>query len=194
MIHRSLAWAVALVYLAVPSLARATVVEGMTFEQLTSRVPLIVRGTVGSQEARWDEKRLKIATYTEIVISEVLKGDAPPSIIVRQPGGEVGPVGQAVSGAARFEPGEEVLLFLEPVGKEGREFVTCGLAAGKVRIAPDALGRVKASRNLRGIAFYDPEQREPVVREVKPVEDLGDASLFLRRIRLAVKAQKGAGR
>jgi hypothetical protein len=193
MIQRSFGWAVALLCLALPTFAHATVVEAMTFEQLTGRVPLIVRGTVGSQEARWDEKQRRISTYTEIVVSEVLKGDSRQSIIVRQPGGEVGPVGQAVSGAARFEPGEEVLLFLEPAGKNGIEFVTCGLAAGKVRIAPDRLGRVKASRDLRGIGFYEPEQQVPVVREVNPLEDLGDAERFLQRIRLAVAAQKGAG-
>ncbi len=197
MIHRSFSWALALLCVALPALAHATVVEALTFEQLTARVPLIIRGTVGSQEARWDEKQRKIATYTEIVVSEVLKGDAPTSLVVRQPGGEVGAIGQAVSGAARFESGEDVLLFLEPLGKDGLEFVTCGLSAGKVRIAADALGRVKATRDLRGIGFYLPEgaeRPEPMVREVNPLEDLGGAELFLQRIRVAVQAQKGSGR
>jgi hypothetical protein len=176
----------ALAALALPLVAAATVVVGQSVEQMAKETPLIVRGIVGEQQARWDEDRRGISTWTQVAVKETLKGKAPEVLEVRQPGGEVGNIGAKVAGAARFKTGEEVLLFLEPPGDDPTRLVVRGMAAGKVLLAEDALGRKKATRDLRGLAFWVPGA-EPVVREVGAEEDLGDADAFLRRIRTAIK-------
>lgn len=189
-------WA-ALAVIALPFAAFGTVVIGQTFEQMTRDAPLIVIGVVGEQSARWDEDRRGISTWTELKVKETLKGKAPAKLVVRQPGGVVGNIGAHVAGAARFEPGEEVLLFLEPPGDDASKLIVRGLSAGKVRLFTDALGRRRATRDLRGVAFWTPPAEgagEPVVRELGGIEELGDADAFVQRIRNAVKAAAVKGK
>ena len=168
--------------------ANATVVEGLTLEQMAARSPVIVRATVGSQESRWDEGHRRIQTFTELLVTEVLKGDVPKSLIVRAPGGVVGNLGADVAGAPRFKSGDDVVLFLEHPGDDPHGFVVTGLSAGKITLEKTALGEVRARRDLRGIAFLTPgsSDRAPKVRDLNNVEDLGTADAFLQRIRTAV--------
>ena len=183
-------WA-AVVALALPFAAFGTVVIGQTFEQMARDTPLIVVAKAQESEARWDDDRRGISTWTNLQIIEVLKGKAPASLVVRQPGGEVGNIGAHVSGAARFAPGEEVLLFLEPPGDDAQKLIVRGLSAGKVRLGKDALGRRVATRDLRGVSFWTPDGSAPGgggIRELGGVEELGDADAFVKRIREAVKA------
>ncbi len=186
---------VALVAFALPFAAFGTVVIAQSFEQMAKSSPQVVRGTVGAQEARWDEGRRTIHTFTQVHVTERLKGDPAGIITVRQPGGVVGTLGQTVSGAARFTEGEEVLLFLEVPGDDASALIVSGLSAGKVTLAPDALGRMRATRDLRGVAFWRAERDDaaPQVRELGGLEDLGDADAFLNRIRRAVSLPREQG-
>ncbi|MBX5480901.1 MAG: hypothetical protein IRZ16_03475 [Myxococcaceae bacterium] len=191
---RTLTLALALAALALPLDARATVVKAATFEELSAIVPVIVRGRVVAQQSRWDDAHRRIQTFTELQVTETLKGRVGPTILVRQPGGIVGDIGQHVSGAARFELGDDVVLFLEHPGDDPNGFIVSGLAAGKVLLKRNALGELRAERDLRGIAFYAVgHDARPVVRDVHNVEDLGTAEQFLARIRAAVK-KTGAAR
>src|SRR3954467_4273137 len=88
--------------LLLPLAASATVVMNLSFEQLTATSQLVVRGKALIPVARQGE-RGKIETFTDVEISEVLKGKAPSKITIRQPGGVVGKVGQSVDGAAQFK-------------------------------------------------------------------------------------------
>lgn len=190
---RSLSWAVACAALFAPLHARATVVEGQSFEEMSAGAKVIVRGTVGAQQARWDDGRRRIHTYTEVRVTEALKGQVPTIILVRQPGGEVDGIGARVSGAARFHEGEEVLLFLEAPPDEPDVFVVRALTAGKVTIAKGPVGELRAMRDLRGVAFYERGEPKPVVRDRNEIEDLGNADKFLARIRTAVSRAKSGG-
>ncbi len=174
----------AVLALALPALAWATVVVEMSFEELARKAPLVVRGTVGSVQASWDEGQRRIWTYAEVKVAEPLKGRAAPTLLVKQPGGVVGPVGQAVAGTARFSPGEETVLFLEPAVDEPGAYVVLGLAAGKVDLEK-RLGQRLAVRRLFGLSFAKPGER--TVRPVNEVERLGTAEAFLERVRRAAK-------
>src|SRR5688572_6886225 len=112
--------------------ASASVIISRTIEQMIAEVPLVVRGTVGQVQSRWDDAHARIHTYAEIQVREVMKGSSSGSLIVRQPGG-VADDGMAmdVSGTAKFQSGEEVLLFLEKAPDEAGVFNTWGLSAGK---------------------------------------------------------------
>lgn len=194
LLPRTATLAAALAALLLPPGAHATVVRGLTLEQMAVQSPVIVRGTVGAQECRWDDAHRRIQTFTELQVTEALKGEVPKTLLVRQPGGVVGNVGADVAGAARFKTGEEVILFLEHPGDDPHGFIVSGLSAGKITLEKTAFGELRAKRDLRGIAFWRPEgaERQPTVRDVNNLEDLGTADALLRRIRAAVaKAQGG---
>lgn len=175
--------------------AHATVVRGASVEELATTSALIVRGTVVAQQARWDEGRRRIDTFTEVRTTEVLRGDAGASILVRQPGGVVGDIGAHVAGAAKFAIGDEVVLFLETPPDDATVFIVRGLALGSVKLQQNALGEIRATRDLRGISIWTPERTpEAPVREIDAVEDLGLAERFLTRIRSALRKSSGGAR
>lgn len=139
--------------------AAAALVEALSLEQLAARASLILRGTVQSSSSAWDASGRRIVTHTRILVSEVLAQHGPAqaevgkTLEVRTPGGNVGAIGQSVPGAPRFTPGEEVLLFLEPVTQG---WTPVGLALGKFTLRPDDRGVLRAVRDLTGLDTVKP--------------------------------------
>lgn len=177
--------------LAMPTPAGATAVAERSIEEMAAGVPVVIRGVVQSTRAAWDGPR--IWTFTEVRVLERIKGPVPSVVTVRQPGGEVGAIGQKVEGAAQFAAGEEVVLFLETPKGGPPSFVVSGMAAGKVRLEKTKAGETRAVRHLDGIAFYRPGAggTDTLVRPAGR-EDLGKAEDFLKRVRLAVVERGGA--
>ena len=185
--------------------ARGATVQRLTFEELTHRSETVVRGRVVGSVARLDRAAGRISTFTEIQVTESLKGGPARTIVVRQPGGEAEGIGQAVAGAARFSPGEDVVLFLERARDDAAVFQVLSLSAGKVRLEKK-LSSVRAVRDLDGIHFPDeaPQVASPALGPQAPggvsgparggagvrlvsTEDLGDGEQFLARVRTAVR-------
>ncbi len=161
-----------------------------SIEDLVASAALVIRGKAGPSEAKWDEKRKRIQTWTPIRVTEVLEGEAGASVMVRQPGGIVGDVGQDVEGAVRFEQGEEVLLFLEHPGDNGWVYVVSGMSLGKFAIQRRPLGAPPhAVRDTRGVGIYAP--REGVMRRPGGPEDLGPVDELVSRVRRAVAGKAG---
>lgn len=185
-------FAFAIAALLVPIAASATVVLAQSFEQMTATAQLVVRATTSEPVAKLGE-RGRIETWTELHVTEVLKGKAPATILVRQPGGVVGNIGQTVVGAAEFKAHEDVLLFLERAPDNSGGYVVLSMAFGKVTFEQTALGELKAFRDARGIATYDPKAGTNEVRPLNSREDLGLAEQFLSRIRNAVKSTSKGG-
>ncbi len=151
----------ALAALLCASAAQATTLLAQDLPALTRASTLVVRGAVVETHARWTLDGSRIMTDTTVTITERWKGEAPASIVVMQPGGEVGEVGQLVHGVARFRPGEDVVLFLEARG--GRYLVT-GMVQGKFLVEQSSDGKAQFARQaLDGEAlFMDPVTRQPV--------------------------------
>jgi hypothetical protein len=171
------------------SQAQATVVIAETVEEMARGATVVVRGTVGQQQVRWEEGRRKIGTLTEIRVDERIKGEVGSVLLVRQPGGALDGLVYQVAGAAQFRAGDEVVLFLEPLRADPTLFVPRAMAAGKVALVRTRLGEIRALRDLRDLAFYDPAQPpEQVLREVNPHDDLGPAEEFLARVRDAARS------
>ena len=170
--------------------AGATVVVARQVEELAARVPLVVRARAGASESRWDAEHRSIHTWTPMQVSEVLKGRAPSLLVVRQAGGEVGRVGQEVSGEVRFREGEEILLFLDHPGDDAQAWVVAGMALGKVSFVTAVDGKLHAVRDARGLGLYDVHAQ--VVRRPGGPEDLGPVEPFLERMRAAVKVRAPA--
>ncbi|HVE83652.1 MAG TPA: hypothetical protein VND93_12415 [Myxococcales bacterium] len=189
--------------------ARGATVLRLTFEELTARADAVVRGRVVGSAARMDQAAGRITTFTEVEVAEALKGAPGKKLTVRQPGGEVGGIGQSVPGAARFAPGEEVVLFLERVPGDAPVYQVLSLSAGKVRLEKK-LSTLRAVRDLDGIHFPDQPPAPPAAAAARPPaagaskpaapsgvkvvssEDLGDAQQFLGRIRAAAASAKKA--
>lgn len=188
------ALAVGLALSAVPAgPARGATVLRLTFEELTVRSDAVVRGRVVASTPKMNAAAGRISTFTEVEVTEAIKGTPGKRITVRQPGGEVGGIGQSVAGAARFSPGEEVVLFLARAPDDAAVFQVLGLSSGKVRLEKKR-EQLRAVRDLDGIHFPDqPAQTSaqvPVPGGVKVVssEDVGDADQFLGRLRAAARA------
>lgn len=174
--------------LLVPSVVLATVVIAETIEEMTQASPVIVRGRVLQVQPQLEEASGRIYTYADLQVSEVLKGPRLTSILVKQPGGEIGNRGTAVAGTAKFKEGQDTVLFLEPAVDEQNVFIVHGLAAGKVDLEKSAKGELRALRKLDGLGFAVKGSLKPVV----PDGDLGPPDTFLNRVRAAVT--KGGAR
>jgi hypothetical protein len=169
--------------------AAATVVIAQTFEEMARTSPLIIRASIGQTQSAWAVGERTIETWVEVQVTEVYKGKlkAGSTLMVRNPGGVVGAMGARVAGAARFTPGEDTLLFLEPAADAPNVWLVTSLAAGKITFAKNAFGEVRAVRDLRGISFYERNAGAPKYREVHAPEDLGTPDELIARIKRAVK-------
>ena len=135
----------------------ATVVKKLSEDEMASQAQAIVKGTCTSIKSEWNEEGTKIFTYITISPQEFLKDDEnSQTIVIKQPGGEVGEIGMRVDGASVFEEGEEVFLFLKR-GRKGFHRIL-GLSQGKFSIKTDPVTRrrilfkkgVKRVRNPNG--------------------------------------------
>lgn len=168
--------------LLVPAVVMATVVIAETIEEMTQATPVIVRGRVLQVQPQLEESSGRINTYADLQVIEVLKGPRVASVLVKQPGGELGNRGTMVSGVARFKAGQDTVLFLEPAVNEPNVFFVRGLAAGKIDLEKSPKGEMRAVRHLDGLGFAAKGTLRPVV----PDGDLGPPDTFLNRVRAAV--------
>jgi hypothetical protein len=78
-------------------------------------------------------------------VIESLRGGAEKGahIVVRQSGGHIGEFHQTAAGQSRYEPGEEVVVFLEPVGSE---YVEIGIGISKYSIEWNGLEKIVSHR------------------------------------------------
>lgn len=167
----------------VATLAHATVVKDESIETMTAHAHAVVRGTVRSVQPMADRTG-RIWTYVEVAVAETLKGDVPKLVLVKQPGGEIGARGQWVAGVAKFQPGQDCLLFLERAADEAQVHIVYALAAGKVDF--EAKGdSVVAVRHLDGLAFAAPGST--ATRPVTTLDTLGTREAFLARVRAAAR-------
>lgn len=128
---------------------RSTALLGTTFinqpfPDSVQDAPFIVRGRVGEKRIDWSKGQdgpKRIYTFYELRIEEVFKGDMPSSTLtMREMGGEKDGVGMQVAGSARFETGEDVVVFLSPKNPEGSHDIM-GLMMGKFNIRKDEAGK-----------------------------------------------------
>ena len=97
--------------------ADAAMIE-QTLDELCDSSTAIVEGKVLTKEASWDSERTFIFTTVMLEVDESFKGPFGPADTVRLliPGGEIDGVGLKVEHAAQVDVGEEVIIFLKPVG------------------------------------------------------------------------------
>jgi len=168
------------VCLLVPHTAGATLLRGLSLENLCSRSGVIVRGEVVARAAAW--KGGRIYTRVSLRVTHSLRGShrAGQTVSFWHLGGRVGRHAQIVRGAPAFTRGERVVVFLSRRG--GRLFVT-GMAQGRFSIRGAATGRPAAvTQPLSGARLLGPRRalRRPTT-----------LSRFERRIRASLRTLKG---
>ena len=141
--------------------ASATTMLRADLPELARSADTIVHGTVRRMESRWSGDGRRIVTDVEIQVTDALKGQPGATVLVTQPGGQVGDIGQVVHGLATFKQGEEVVLFLERRGP--RAFRVAGMTQGKYQVQRSADGtQVLAVPAPSGeTLLLDPDTRQP---------------------------------
>jgi hypothetical protein len=116
----------------------ATTLIELGLSDLARKADRIVVGTVTEVRGQWDDSLRFIHSSVTISVEQSLRGNVPSEIVLRTPGGYVGGMGQRAHGAATFEVGERVLVFLT-AWEDGTPKVL-GYAQGKSRIFRDQQG------------------------------------------------------
>jgi hypothetical protein len=147
--------------------AAATTMLKMDLAGLAQTADTVVHGTVRRMESRWSGDRRRIVTDVEIEVAETLKGQASGTVLIVQPGGRVGDIGQKVHGMASFTPGEEVVVFLDRKGPSA--FRVTGMAQGKyqVRRSADSRSALAVPEGAGDARLLDPTTRQPAASEQK---------------------------
>lgn len=137
--------------------------------ELSSASDTIVQGTVRRVQSRWSGDGRRIVTDVEIEVTDTLKGQPGGTVLVTQPGGKVGDIGQQIHGLATFTPGEEVIVFLEKRGKVS--FQVSSMAQGKFQVRRDADGKtvLAVPESTGDTLLLDPVTRQPTASAMKPV-------------------------
>lgn len=163
--------------------ALATTLVKADLASLTRQSDAVVLGQVTRVESRFTSDRQRIVTDTEIAVSQAVKGEVQKTIVVMQPGGEVGDVGQKVAGVALFTPGEEVVVFLE---RRGERYFVVGLGQGKYKVQRSSDGKAAYAvpPSELGATLVDPVTREHVSPESEPVR----LEVFLQQVAAAAGA------
>lgn len=102
------------------SLAHATVVVPLSLADQVHQSDLVVRAHVGGMHSAFVPERGAILTWTELTVTETLKGQAPATLVLRQMGGTADGQTMLVPGDAHLATGDDVILFLrrDPDGGE----------------------------------------------------------------------------
>lgn len=110
----------------------------------------IVRGKVLSLSCQLDSEQDRIFTYITLRVHEVLKGRiVERKIVLKEEGGQLGTRGSIVFGTPQFNPGEEVLLYLD-TWRDGSLRVHQMLLGKFVVVTDPTLGRKIVIRDLTG--------------------------------------------
>jgi Dual-action HEIGH metallo-peptidase len=142
----------------------------------------VVTGTVGTSHGRWAPGGW-IETVTTIEVDEAIKGSAGREIDVVELGGVVDGVGYMVAGAARFRPGERVLLFLET--NDRGDWVPKNMSVGKFTEQTAESGRRLLVRDASSISGWD-------LDGTPHVERTRDAEAFLWYVRAVARGERPA--
>lgn len=145
--------ALALVVLAAALVARsasALTLAPMTLEQLTGTASIVVRARCIDRSVTKSPDG-RIESLARFTVTTRAKGDAPDVVTVRQLGGRAGDTELVVPGAPLSEPGDDVVLFLEP--RDDGTLGVVGLALGYMPVVtlPGTGAAVRTSSTLGGV-------------------------------------------
>lgn len=167
--------------------ASATTFAHMSLDQLAQAAPVIVRARCTGNAVRWD--RGEIWTFSTFAVTETWKGSAASTLTIRTLGGSIGNIASRVSGVPRFQPGEDVVLFLEPTAQA--ELAVVGWQQGTFRVRRDLRsGASLATQDAAAYSIFDPAARQFAASGLRDVA----VQALHERVAAAVANGSGVGR
>ena len=109
--------------------ATASVFLKMDQSELIAKASAIVDGRVIKVDSFWNDEHTAIHTEAVVAIDDFVAGDAPATVVIRTPGGQVDDYVIEAVGCPQFEKGQRVLLFLTP--DRGDMFRVLGYQQGR---------------------------------------------------------------
>jgi hypothetical protein len=155
---------------------------------------MIVQGHVAWDYSTLPDPDGPTYTFTGIEVSRCIAGDCPEVVVLRHRGGIAGGVHLFIPGMPRFEPGEEVLLFLEDDYEEVPGlYAVRGMAQGHFKVLKEPASGLKlAVQQLGGVTLAAPDAKGSIkpVGAVTPI--IEEVETLVARIR-ELRAKKGGG-
>jgi len=145
---------VLLLLFALPVMLNATTVIPMGVEKLASVSTHIVEARAIETVSQWNAEHTLIFTYTRFEPTRTLKGQVPPTFMVRQIGGTVDGITQKVAGVRHWRPGEESVLFLQPSSIADGALVVTGLMQGNFLMRHTPGGQIFVSNGMPEASEY----------------------------------------
>lgn len=121
-----------------PTPADATVLLPVTFDEMVAGSQIVVYGRVADVRSRLTDGRRTIESVVTLDVIDALKGPAGRVVAFRVPVGQVGRYRRVMMGVPTFNPGDEVIVFLE--GHAPAVPVPFGLSQGVYRVSYRANG------------------------------------------------------
>lgn len=157
---------VTLLFVAPFSGARAATVIPQSTTSLTRQATHVVRGIVREQREGYDERARHSIIETTLAVDEVLKGETSRTIVIRQLKG--------IPGDARFQNGEEVVLFLRAgTGPHQGAYFLLGMGQGKFEVRRLTGAPVVVERDFSELSFVSNDGspgKAPTERAMKLTE------------------------
>jgi hypothetical protein len=131
----------------------ATRVRPVNLEEMTQRADRIFSGQCVDVRVVEDAELGSQVTEVTFEVDQAVKGPVGETVTIKLHGGPAGGSGDDVVGQPRFEPGEEVILFL--YGESSSGFTApVGLGQGKFTVVEDKQGRRLALNEFGNKALF----------------------------------------
>lgn len=171
-----------------PAPASATVMEYADLPDLVKISDVIVRAEVTDRRSFHDDDRQRILTHTTFEVKESYAEEVGDEVTVEQWGGTVDGETTVIPGDARFQLGEEVILFLRH-GRTDRDVLfLSALAQSKYTIYRDGDATLVARdlSNLEIVREDDHRQQLRISGQASSLE------AFVTELRSLLGSRKGA--
>lgn len=130
--------------------ALATVMRYADLARLVEISDIIVQGTVAEQKTYFDKAQGRVVTDTTFAVARAFSGKVKERVTIQQWGGTHEGVTHMIAGDARFEKGEEVVVFLHR-GGDG-VIALSALGQSKFSIVRTSSGKI-VSRDFSDISI-----------------------------------------
>jgi len=159
----------------------ALTVEYVGIDRLAKESSIIVYGKVLSSYSVWEGH--SIYTYTTLSVKEMIKGEtASKKVVVKQLGGTVGHISQAVDGTPKLQSGNNVVLFLRYW--KGAYWIH-SIVLGHFNIIEED-GIKYAFNNLNNVGLIDPVTKK-LIEDENRIENRFELNTFISSIKNSAK-------
>ena len=178
--------------------AHATTFGPIPVVQQAEHSQYFAKGTVvGAPWVEMEPRENRPYTYWRVRVQDQQIGEPlGETVVIRQPGGEIGDMGYNVAGAANFRAGEEVFVALRSTDQAADVKEVVGLSSGKYRIEKGPNGELVVINGL-GLPvtggdgkWLSPEEFRKLLQRVAKNESTdADKNVFVNRTPTSQHAQ-----